>query len=99
MLIILGNVHVSPVDVDEFLADLRTPSRTAREREGCLFYTVALEDAPAGRLLVAEQWQDQTALTAHLEAPETSAFVTRWKHRMRVEVQKYDAFNQRSLTA
>ena len=97
MLIILSCVHVSPSDVDEFLADLRALSLTVRQRTGCLFYTAALEDASEGRLLVAERWQDQAALTAHLGAPETSAFVEKWGQRMRGEVQKYDATNGRPL--
>ena len=99
MIIILSNIHVSLPDVNEFLTDLRTLALSVRIREGCLFYTVALEDARAGRLLVAERWQDQAALTAHLGAPRTSAFVEKWRHRMRGKVQMYDASNERPLAA
>jgi hypothetical protein len=31
--------------------------------------------------LIAERWHDQAALTAHLEAAETAAFIERWQHR------------------
>ena len=83
--------------MDEFLADFRALSLRVRAREGCLFYTVALEDASASRLLVAERWQDQAALTAHLGSTETSAFVEKWMHRMQGEMQKYDASNERAV--
>ena len=97
MLILIGYIHVSPSDADEFLADLRALSLMVRAREGCLFYTAALEDARAGRLLVVERWQDQAALSAHLEAPQTSGFVEKWLRRMKGDVQRYNASNGRPL--
>jgi quinol monooxygenase YgiN len=49
--------------------------------------------------LIAERWHDQAALTAHLEAAETAAFIERWQHRMRGDIRKYDASNGRELMA
>jgi quinol monooxygenase YgiN len=48
-------------------------------------------------MLVAERWQDQESLSAHLEAPKTVAFVKKWMNRFEGELLKYDAANERSL--
>lgn len=97
MLILIGYIHVSPSAAEEFLADLRVLSLTVKASPGCFFYTAALEDVHAGRLLVVERWQHQAALSAHLEAPHTLKFVEKWMHRMKGDVQKYDVLNERPL--
>ncbi|ORE98391.1 antibiotic biosynthesis monooxygenase [Aurantimonas sp. 22II-16-19i] len=97
MIILTGYVHIDPCDVGEFSADVEALARGARARAGCLFYAVAPQDAPAGRMLVAERWRDQSALTAHLEAAETAAFVARWTGRMTADILKFDADNERRL--
>jgi hypothetical protein len=60
-------------------------------------YTVTLDDAPAGHMLIVERWQDQESLTAHLETQETSAFLKKWMSTVKSDVLKYDASNERSL--
>ena len=98
MLIVIGTVHVDPSDAVRFASEIEALAKTTRTRAGCLFYAGALEDAAAGRMLVAERWTDQAALTAHLEAPDVRAFVQRWATRMRGDVLKFDGANERSLT-
>ena len=44
-----------------------------------------------------DRWRDQPALTAHLEARDTLAFLNRWQGRMRGDIRKYDAMNERAL--
>ncbi len=96
MIIVMGYVHLDPSDVDEFLADIQVIAPGTRAEKGCLFYAVALDDARAGRMLVAERWQDQHSLTAHLEGPQTAAF-QKWMNRIKIDVLKYEASNERSL--
>jgi quinol monooxygenase YgiN len=97
MLIILGHTHVDPADMAEFYADLKNLATATRQREGNISYDAALNNPEAGRLLIAERWADQSALTAHLEAEDTLTFVSRWQGRMRVDIRKYDGFNERQL--
>jgi quinol monooxygenase YgiN len=56
-----------------------------------------VDDPLAGRLLIAERWRDQAALTAHLQAVDTMAFVARWGHVIKGEILKYDALRERGL--
>ena len=97
MLIIMGYMHVDPADMAEFYADLKHLAMATRQRQGNISYDAALDDPEAGRLLIAERWVDQAALTAHLEAEDTLAFVNRWQGRMRGDIRKCDASNEREL--
>lgn len=97
MLILTGYVHVAPVDIDDFLADIQALTRSGRRREGNLLYAVAMDDRDIGRLLVVERWRDQASLSTHLNASETVEFVARWQGRMTAEILKYDATNERPL--
>jgi len=97
MLIVTGYMHVDPSDAAQFLAELRDLALMTRQRPGNISYNAALDDSEAGRLLIAERWTDQEALSAHLDAQETKAFVARWQGRMRGEVRKFDASNERGL--
>ena len=97
MLIIAGHIHVDPADGAQFLADLKELAMAARKRPGNSAYDAAMEDPQAGRLLISERWTDQAALSAHLDAAETVAFVNRWQVRMQGDVRKFDASNERGL--
>ena len=99
MLIVTGYMHVEPTDVPRFHAELQELAAVVRWRAGNLSYDAAVDDARAGRMLIVERWQDQAALTTHLDAPETRAFVQRWQGRMRGDIRKYDASNERDLMA
>jgi quinol monooxygenase YgiN len=92
----MGYVHLNPSDVKEFLADIQVIGPGTRAEKGCLFYAVALEDARAGRMLVVERWQDQASLTAHLEGAQTASF-QKWMNRIKIDVLRYDAPNERPL--
>jgi quinol monooxygenase YgiN len=97
MVILMGYIYLNPSDVSDFLADVQAITPSTRAEKGCLFYTVTLEDASAGRMLVAERWQDEESLTAHLQAEETKTFLEKWASRMKSDVLRYDVSNERSL--
>jgi quinol monooxygenase YgiN len=92
----MGYVHLNPSDVKEFLADIQVIGPGTTAEKGCLLYAIALEDARAGRMLVVERWQDQASLTAHLEGPQTASF-QKWMNRIKIDVLRYDASNERPL--
>jgi quinol monooxygenase YgiN len=99
MLIVTGYMYVEPSLVAEFVQDLQVLAIATRQRYGNLSYDAAVDDPLAGRLLIAERWRDQAALTAHLNATDTTAFVGRWGHTTRGEILKYDALCERGLMA
>jgi quinol monooxygenase YgiN len=99
MLIITGHIYLEPSELASFLADLKTLSTPTRLRAGNVAYHSAVEDADEGQVLVWECWADQASLSAHLEAADTLAFVSRWHYRMQADIRKYDASNERPLAA
>jgi quinol monooxygenase YgiN len=85
-------LNLDPSDVEAFLVDIQVIGPGTRAEKGCLFYAVALDDAPAGRMVVVEPWQDQASLTVHLEGPQTMSF-QKWMNRAKIDVLRYDASN------
>lgn len=97
MLIVTGHMHVDPADLAPFTADLKALAAERRKRPGCISYDAAVDDPHAGRLLISERWADQAALSAHLQTADTIAFIRRWSGKMRGDIRKYDAFNERDI--
>lgn len=97
MLIITGHMHVDPADLAPFIADLKKLATETRKRPGCISYDAAVDDPHAARLLISERWADQAALSAHLQAADTIAFISRWSGKMRGDIRKYDACNERDI--
>jgi quinol monooxygenase YgiN len=97
MLLLTGYMYVQPDQAAAFAAELPVLSLATRWRDGSISSDAAVDDAQAGRLLVAERWRDQPALTAHLQASDTVAFIERWQGSMKGEIRKYDAGNERSV--
>jgi len=96
MLIIAGHVHVESSEIEEFVADARATMPVARAQDGCLFFSFTLDDPAVGTMLVLERWRDQAAVDAYLARPEVAALFRKWSDRMRSEVRKFDASNERS---
>lgn len=97
MIIVTGYVQVPPSDLKAFIRDLADLAEATRERDGVLSYDAAVVDPSCGRLLVMERWRDQQALSAHLAAADTIAFVARWGQRLSADIRKYDATRERTL--
>lgn len=98
MLIVTGHIHVDQLHLALCVRDLDVLAAAARQRAGNIAYDFGVAtDQNAGRLLIAERWSDQSALSAHLDAMDTKAFVREWRDRMQGDIRKYDAANERGL--
>ena len=97
MLIISGYMYIDPIVLEQFMGELKLLANAVRQRDGNLSYNAAVEDYQTGRLLISERWVDQYALNAHLIKTDTVEFINRWQGKMKGELFKYDAFNERGL--
>jgi quinol monooxygenase YgiN len=95
-LFIAGRVYVDPTEVEELVAEARQTMPLALANPGCLLFSFTLDDRAAGSMLVLEHWRSQQALDAHLAQPAVIALFTKWGGKMRNEVRKFDAHNERS---
>jgi len=97
MIIVMGYIHLNPLDVDEFFIDIQKIISSTKVEKGRLFYSVTVDDAATGRMLVAERWQDQESLVEHLERQEMRTFLNKWETKIKSDILKYDALNARAL--
>ncbi|WP_277972153.1 putative quinol monooxygenase [Pantoea agglomerans] len=97
MLIISGHMYIDPTILEQFMGELKLLANAVRQRDGNFSYNAAVEDYQTGRLLISERWVDQDALNAHLIKTDTVEFINRWQGKMKGELFKYDASNERGL--
>ena len=97
MLIISGYMYIDPSVLEQFMGELNLLANAVRQRDGNLSYNAAMEDYQTGSLLISERWVDQDALNAHLIKNDTIEFINRWQGKMKGELFKYDACNERGL--
>ncbi|MGC0787856.1 MULTISPECIES: putative quinol monooxygenase [Pantoea] len=97
MLIISGYMYIDPSVLEQFIKELKLLANAVRQRHGNLSYNAAVEDYQTGRLLISERWLGQDALSAHLIRTDTVEFINRWQGKMKGELFKYDATNERGL--
>lgn len=62
---------------------------------GCISLSFTLDDKEKGAVLVLERWKDQSALDKHLSLTEVVALFEKWSSKIRTEVRKHDASNER----
>lgn len=89
MIILMGHLYLAPADVAAFCAAVKAITPVVQAEPGCLFYSLVLEDAATGRMLLAQRWQDSAALATHLTAPSTLAFQRQWMGRLTSDLAQY----------
>lgn len=75
MILVLGSVTASPTQFPEVLTLSQAHVRRARCVPGCLSHAVHVDAENPLRLVFIERWEDQDSLRAHVNSPETRAFV------------------------
>lgn len=75
MLIILGYVHIHPPLFAEFMDKINGLVNSVLRRAGNISYDAAVQEPLTGKIVIAERWEDQVALSAHLDAADTLAFL------------------------
>lgn len=97
LIIVTGHLFVAPTELQTFLADFSRLAHNTRQRKGNLFYDAAVADPLMGKLLISERWEDDKSLCNHLQAPDTQTFVSDWQKRIKGDIRKYDAMNERDV--
>ena len=95
MIFIAGHLFVDPADSEQFIRDAQATYPVARANPGNILISFCADDAAAGKMTVLEQWDSEESLARHLATPEVIAIFTKWGPRMRNEVRKFDASNER----
>ena len=91
MIFVAGVMMLNPAKVDAFEADVAAMIDDVRGEDGCLHYSLVVEDKAAGRINVHEQWRDDEALVAHFGQSHIQDFFAQHSPELRdTTVQIYD---------
>ena len=92
MIIVIGRAEIDPAALPAILPQLAGMMAATRAEDGCISYSLAVEDAAAGIMTIAERWRDLAALQAHLATPHMAAFNAASRGMIRSLVAtRYDA--------
>ncbi|MGB7406839.1 MAG: antibiotic biosynthesis monooxygenase [Pacificimonas sp.] len=98
MLIIQGHIDIDPASVPEIEGARQTMMAETMKEDGCLHYSIAVEDAARGRIGLSERWRDGDCLARHGKAAHMADFQKAISGKVRgMDVKMYDAANERPL--
>jgi quinol monooxygenase YgiN len=75
MIIITGRVRVHPDQRDAAIAAAQDMRKRTIDEPGCIDYRFWSATDDPNAILLFEQWEEQSALQAHLAAPHMTAFL------------------------
>ena len=74
MILVIGDVTLSPDSIDEALALSRDHVARSRTEPGCVSHDVHIHADDPNRIVFVERWADRDALDAHFAVPESRGF-------------------------
>lgn len=91
MIFVQGTMNMEPNCIPDFVKDVASMREKVLCEDGCLFYSLLVEDAETGLVNVVEQWRDDDALLKHFTMPWIGDFMGRYGNKMMAStVQIYD---------
>jgi quinol monooxygenase YgiN len=98
MIFVAGYLMLDPAHIDAFEKAATALAEDVRREDGCIHYSLLVEDRARGRINVLEMWRDEAALRVHLALPHIVEFANRFvPHIKDGTAQLYDAVNPRPL--
>ena len=82
MIFVQGTMDMDPACIAEFKADVAAMVDKVRSEDGCLFYSLLVEDEAKGLVNVVEQWRDDDALLVHFTMPWIGTFFAKYSPKM-----------------
>ncbi len=91
MIFVQGTMNMEPACIADFERDVAAMVGKVRAEDGCLFYSLLVEDAATGLVIVCEQWRDDAALLVHFTQPWIADFLGQYGEKMLAStVQVFD---------
>lgn len=91
MIFVQGTMTMDPACIADFKADVAAMIEKVRAEDGCLQYSLLVEDDADGLVQVLEQWRDDDALMVHFSMPWIADFFAKFAPKMRAStVQIFD---------
>lgn len=98
MIILMGRLTIKPDVAKAYSEDVEDMSKKVVAEDGCLYYSLVVEDAEKGIVSVSEIWRDEPALFVHWGQPWVTEFLEKYGSAVTGStLQMYDGSNQRDL--
>ena len=98
MIFVAGTMMMNPAIIDDFEKRVADMVEDVRAEDGCLHYSLLVEDKATGKVNVMEMWRDDDALAIHFTQPWIAAFFETFGGEMLDStVQIYDISGSRPL--
>ncbi|MGC6471877.1 MAG: putative quinol monooxygenase [Parvibaculales bacterium] len=98
MIFVAGTMMMNPAIIDDFEKRVADMVDDVRAEDGCLHYSLLVEDKATGKVNVMEMWRDDDALAVHFTQPWIAAFFETFGGEMLDStVQIYDISGARPL--
>ncbi len=98
MIIVAGTLTLQPEQVGAFETAVAAMVDDVRKEDGCLHYSLLVENRAAGVINVLEMWESEDHLKTHLKLDMITDFFNRFSpHLTGMTVQVYDAANARAV--
>jgi quinol monooxygenase YgiN len=75
MILVFGSVTARAAQFFDTLALCQKHVQRSRQVQGCLSHAVHIDSENPLRLVFIERWENQDCIWAHVQSPETRAFV------------------------
>lgn len=82
MIFVQGTMDMDPSCITEFKADVANMLDDVRAEDGCLHYSLLVENDATGFVQVTECWRDDAALLVHFTKPWIAAFFAKYSPKM-----------------
>ena len=69
MIIVTGQARFGDGEIERLAGVLRTNVQATRAEAGCARYSYSVDIADPNLLHIAEEWSDEDAIAAHMQAP------------------------------
>ena len=98
MISIVGRLTLNPEIMTIYASDAAAMSEDVVKEDGCVFYSLLVEDFEKGVVCVSEIWRDEPALFVHWGRPWVTAFMEKYGAQVTGSTLKlYDLSNERDL--
>ncbi len=98
MIVLMGRLTINPRVIKTYEADVKKLSKKVLNEDGCLYYSLVVEDREKATVSVSEMWRDESALFVHWGQAWVTGFMEKYGSSVTSDtLQMYDASNQRDL--
>lgn len=98
MISIIGRLALNPETMKTYSSDAAALNKKVAIEDGCVFYSLLVENLDEGIVSVAEIWRDEAALFVHWDQPWVTAFMEKYGAQVTGSTLKlYDLSNERDL--